>query len=180
LYHHSSTSYPDRIDALFDRLDTLHSQKQSDPTTVSADPIDYLDFSQSGNSAPCRLFGWDNPENDFTWTIGTEAYLLVSTPQNHTPLFLNVRLDSFRYDSLFEQPVIIQANDTEIARWSVKAFGHYFALIPARFCTGGELQLRFSIPEACSPREVGAADDDRQLGLRFEALWMSPADGVPV
>mgnify|MGYP003675249890 CR=1 FL=1 len=180
--NNSKSSYPDQVDGLFDRLDNLLEKKGTDSTSlvISTDPIEYLDFSKAGNSTPFRVFGWDNPENDYTWTIGTEAYLLVPTRRCHSPLLLNVRLDSFRHDSISEQPVVIEANRTEIAHWSVKNFGHYFALIPSRFCTGKELEVRFSIPEACSPREVGAADDDRQLGLRFEALWISTADGVPV
>ena len=140
----------------------------------------HINFSTKGNSWPYRLFGWGNPELSHTWTIGAEAILSIPSPAHPEALLVNARLTPLCGPGISYQTVQIEVAGTPVGEWVVHGTGHYFCIVWPRLFGKDRIDLRFAIPGARSPHEIGLNNDSRVLGLMFHDIWLSPLTSVSI
>jgi hypothetical protein len=133
----------------------------------------HLRFGDKGNAQPYQVFGWNHPEDGYTWTEGREVFLELPSASPTTDYFLNVRVAPLLAADIPAQVVEVRVGPSWIASWQIAGPGHYFALVPGRMLNARQ-ELVFYCQTACSPRTLGIGEDDRDLALRFYELWLSP------
>lgn len=159
------------------------SPTASTPATPSRAPapIEYgtiISFTKTGQSEKYRTFGWSKTEDNFTWTEGQAAGLTMMIPAAEGAVSLRMRLAALiKPPELPFQPVQVFVNDRMITEWQVASTSEFTAPIPAEFTqTPGPLNIIFRLPSATSPKNLGAGEDPRTLGIscfEFELIKSS-------
>jgi hypothetical protein len=129
---------------------------------------DVIKFGSGSGSERFRREGWSYPEQQFTWTTGQSAKLVVSIPVSDQPLTLHMRLAAFtKVPEIPWQPVDVFINGQKLVDWTVTGDPSEFtAVIPAEIAkTGGELKVELKTPKAISPKSLGVSADPRLLGV---------------
>jgi len=174
----SSSAYPTDLQHRWDRLAEVRLETAQPAPMQAVRPFpSHLRFGSGGNGADYCLFGWHNPEADFTWNSGIEAVLELPAPPTAGPYLLNLFAAPFIAGDMHRQTMELSIRGELIARWSLSYPGHYFALLFDHHLAG-TLDLVFRIPDTCSPKELGLNGDERRLGVRFHQLWLTPWEGV--
>ncbi|MCQ8279156.1 hypothetical protein NFI95_11950 [Acetobacteraceae bacterium KSS8] len=131
------------------------------------------------NVKPYLDAGWSWAETDGRWTVGPEAALDMTLPDQDRgrPLHLDLEALPFFPPHAAASPVTVTANGRQIARWLPQpGQQHFTAEIAAGDPAASVLRLRFRIEHPMSPRSVDGTADDRQLGMRFRLLRIVPAN----
>lgn len=133
-----------------------------------------LTFNKANNSAKDNcLTGFSEAEETFTWTNSHTAHMGFYIPNKDLKdMVLEYTCASFNG----KQHVILYANDKKIAEYDHNGEETKEVTIPAECIGDGELNLRFELPDAKSPKELGMSEDDRTLGLAMEKLVIDVAD----
>lgn len=133
-----------------------------------------LSFSKTENTAEgyCSS-GFSPAEEDFTWTNSKTA--------NMSFLILDEKSSDFVLEYTCipfngKQHIILYANDQKIADYNETGEETAKITIPAEYIQEGELNLRFELPDAKSPKELGMGEDARTLGLAMGKLVISAAE----
>ena len=136
-----------------------------------------IEFSAAGNSAEYQSSGWSKAEDQFTWSEGTAAKLVLPIGPAPGALTLIAKIAAFvNPPELPAQPVEVHANGTKIAEWQVGDTADFRAQIPAAATQkGGDLLLEFRTPRAFSPSAAGKGDDPRLLGIALHRIELIPA-----
>ena len=71
------------------------------------------------------------------------------------------------------QNVIIYANDHEVTKFVAKGYEEHVFTIPGEYVEDGSLYLRFELPDAVSPKDMGTGPDTRNLALSMEEITIS-------
>jgi hypothetical protein len=122
------------------------------------------------------LTGFFPPEPTGTWTDGNEATARLVVAPPGTDLVLDADVLSFG-DT--EQYAEVFANETLVEKWRFPTIpaGRQKAVIPKEAIgSSGRLVLRFVIPKPRSLRQIGAAPDDRPIGVAFSRIRISAAE----
>ena len=127
-------------------------------------------FGKGGNAHHYQVYGWSGPEEGFTWTEGLNASLLIPVETPDTDLVLKAKVSPFISNNLTNQRVIISVSDGKLGEWNVTTNGGYEIKIPKKYITGSSLLLRFELPDACSPAQLGVSEDRRRLGIAFQSI----------
>ena len=69
-----------------------------------------------------------------------------------------------------KQHIILYANDQKIADYNLTMEETNEISIPAECVKDGRLNLRFELPDAKSPKDLGKSGDVRTLGLAMKKL----------
>jgi hypothetical protein len=132
-------------------------------------------FGAGGNAASIKTSGWQKAEEQFTWTDGKQATLVIPITAVDTPVTLRMQAQGMIKEPEFPTtPVEVLANDRKIADWEVGNTAPFSAPIPPEITkAGGKLTLTFKIPKAASPKELGKGEDVRVLGMCVHNLELS-------
>jgi len=150
----------------------------SHSNTPAAPPSVYdttIDFGTRGTSASIKASGWSKPEEQFTWTEGNTATLVIPVSPTDAQVTLNMRLSGMIKEPEFPaHPVEVYVNDQKIADWQVGNTAPFSAPIPNELTkAGGKLTFTFRMPKAVSPKDLGKGEDPRVLGICVFDLELS-------
>jgi len=143
----------------------------SDAASAS-DTIARIEFTETGNSGPCKRFGWSHEEEEHTWTIGRCAELVVPLPPGERYLRLDVSLVPFVHPPrLAEQRLRIEINGRALRELALDGQDIVSVDIDVgQLADPDALCLVFNQPDAASPRSLGLSADGRVLGFGFQWL----------
>jgi hypothetical protein len=180
--------YPRYMNLLFD--DTLEARSHLDSRPSEPKPRfryeTYKEYefgtdiwlkTESAAAITPYLTGFFPPEPTGTWTNGTEATIRLVVPPPGADLVLDADVLTFGGT---EQYAEVFANETPVGKWRFPTMpaGQQRAVIPKEAIgSTRRLVLRFVIAEPRSMRQMGAAPDDRPIGLAFSRIRLSVAGG---
>jgi hypothetical protein len=140
-------------------------------------PMDASVSMSLSNPTSDRLFGpgWLYPESWGRWTLGREASLSFRAQGTGA---LRVDLISTALASATHpQNIQIFANDRHVKDWLfVDGFESKISFdLPAELI-GPEraVSLKFVLPDAISPAQLGIGDDSRELGIGLKSIYLNP------
>lgn len=128
-----------------------------------------MDFSKSDKDIAYKLNGWSSPEENFTWTEGNNANMLIPIDDVSCNLILKAKLFPFLAKDIKYQRANIYVNGEKVANWKIDKAGEYTAEIPKEIVSS-PLQISFELPDAVSPLESGVSEDPRVLALAFNEM----------
>jgi hypothetical protein len=146
-------------------------------TTATYNPGETIRFGSGGNAAQYQTWGWAEPADGFTWTVGKQASMAIPLPSsNPEPLMLEATLSPLVVaGKLDRQLVDVYANGEKIGKWVVAENGPYKAIIPARLSARDLIELRFDLPDATSPAQLGVDDNRTVLGVQVQSITLHTA-----
>ncbi len=134
-------------------------------------------FGREGNSTQYQGCGWSDHEEGWTWTDGTIAYLAIPLPGHDKDVVMKATLAPFLWEhGPAKQTVRIYADGERIGLWEADRGGEYAVRIPREYLRASTLTIRFELPDAASPSEVGSGVDPRKLGLSMKAIVFEESD----
>lgn len=133
-----------------------------------------LTFLKADNSAAdYYVSGFSHAEDAFTWTDGKTAEMeFMIMDAGSEGLVLEYESTPFNG----KQHIILYANDQIIAEYDATAEEIKEIFIAADSLIEGRLHLRFELPNAISPKELGMSEDARTLGLAMKNLVIKSAE----
>ena len=166
---------PRRLGVYCSELAISHSDMVAAGKTYMLGSI--VHFGKDGGSEPYRVRGWSATEAEATWTEQQTAILEFEGLPTGEPLLLRARINGMTNPpALPAQPTDVYVNERPLAQWKVGGeIADFFVAIPAGIVSSGRIRVEFWIPQAVSPKQVGASEDARLLGLRCFELQVSAA-----
>lgn len=133
----------------------------------------HLDIS-SPESLKYLWYGWSGPEPPSRWTDGHEAAIIFSLSEtNGTDL--RIRLAPLVAGELTEQNVNLYLNEQPLTALRLTgAETREISVSLPRDLLRTRNVLRFSLPNAFTPKALNIAEDERLLGVRVEWLEFRP------
>lgn len=137
-----------------------------------------LTFGRSGSFKPFGDGGWTVTRGaDINWTQGGEAGLRlpVADPGGDVRLQFTVR-PLLAPGRLERQRVVVRVNGQDLGEMELTEarFSTQSVDIPAEMAATGLLSVRFVLPDAVSPAELGTGEDERVLALAFMTVRLDP------
>lgn len=130
-------------------------------------------YGVDSNAADYCVIGFSGKEETFTWTDGNKANMKFYIKNEElSDMVLEYTCTSFNG----KQHVVLYANDKKIADYDHNGEETKEVTIPVECIGDGELNLRFELPDAKSPKELGMSEDSRILGLAMKKLVINVAD----
>lgn len=162
-----------RVRAELDR--TPHAQSATvSPTAPDYSLGDQLTFTDTGNATPHLKEGWSPPEPHGTWSLGPFAnFALTLAEKPAGDLLLEVSGEPFIHSGLTEQRIRVHCGHTMVAVWNARKANGFAAILFEHTIADRRVDLRFELPDAVSPAEMGTAQDARRLGFSFYTLRLS-------
>ena len=148
------------------------------PETAAPSPVAYgvkIGFGKNGEAAHFKTSGWQQAEDEFTWTDGTSAVLTMRVAPTAAPVTLKMTMAGMiKPPELVAQSVGVYVNEDKIADWQVGDPALFTASIPGEVTRkGGTLHLLLEIPKATAPKQLGVSEDPRVLGVRVFDLELA-------
>jgi arabinofuranosyltransferase len=128
---------------------------------VAKDEIIY--FSKAGLSA--QNLGWQANEEWGTWSNGSKARLALPAPDVKVNT-LHLELRAFIGGAIQCQKVMIKINGNQKSESCLSNFENNsitIPLSPADYASGKPLVIDFSLPNAMSPKSIGASSSDERM-----------------
>ena len=135
-----------------------------------------ITFGLLGNADDFLGFGWSSPMSNGCWNNGHNSSLKIKLAVPENDLLLKATLRPYIKPEVPEQQIHVLANGTEIDLWSAgKQQVHQFrAVIPKALIHSPDVEITFHLPNAVSPRSIGAGGDRRQLAILMRSLSLHP------
>lgn len=133
-----------------------------------------IEFGKNGNAAKYQVYGWNNPEDQITWTEG-ESKLLMPIPNRNSQNDFTLYAKFFPLTipgKLENQKVNIFVGNEKIGQWTVSKEGIYNVTIPKKLIAP-VLEIIFEMPNAKNPLKMAISNDDRTLGIAVNSIWLS-------
>lgn len=134
-----------------------------------------IDFTSKGDSLPYAKSGWSNPEQNFTWIDGHDAYMGLFV-KNLKGKVLRLEVEGKGIFNPVEknQKVTVFVNNVELTTWDVSSeLAMYAVKIPEKLFGTGALQIRFHIA-----KPVSLTTDPRKLGFAVRSVKLSSLFGA--
>ena len=144
-----------------------------------ASPIETLatlTFGAGGNSLPHQRRGFGDPEDGFTWSMGSSSELVLRAPPPPAGTafdhLLELRLNPMVAPGvLASQRLLVSVNGQEIGDDNLIGEGTVGYWIPSRALRpDGQLVVTLSHPGAASPKSLGFGEDGRVLGYMLRGM----------
>ena len=155
-----------------------------EPVTVSRRRPRYeygtdIRFGLLGNADDFLGFGWSSPMSNGCWNNGHSSSLKIKLDEPDTDLLLKATLRPYIRTEVPEQQIHVLANGTKIDLWSAgkQQFHQFRAVIPKALIHSPEVEIGFNLPNAVSPRSIGAGGDGRKLAVLMRSLSLHPWPG---
>jgi hypothetical protein len=139
-----------------------------------------LTFGRSGSFKPFGDGGWTVTRGDeVNWTQGHDSGLRmrVARPGGDLRMSLTIR-PLLKEGELDRQRVGIVVNGQEVTTLVLTEarFMTHDVVLPAQLVDQDTLSVRFLLPDAASPLELGTGEDDRVLAVAFLEVRFEPVD----
>lgn len=148
--------------------DSLHPSRKYTPGDV---------VKFGGDEATRNYFvrGFGDNQSSATWTVGHEAEMLFElTKGKGKNMSVEIRLPSG--STLVTQRVSVYVNDELIAELTVPPEDTLITFdIPKELTEDGVLDIKFDLPDAISPYELGVSQDERVIALAFNSMVIRTA-----
>lgn len=148
-----------------------------EPVTVSRRRPRYqygtdITFGLLGNADDFLGFGWSSPMSNGCWNNGHNSSLKIELDVPDTDLLLKASLTPYIRTKVAEQDIHVLANGAQIDLWSAgkQQVHHFRAVIPRELIHSPEMEIGFILPNAVSPRSIGAGGDGRKLAILMRSL----------
>jgi Sulfatase len=134
-------------------------------------------FGTKGNATEYQSYGWGDPGDGFTWTIGKRATMTLPLASTHPgPLSLEATLIPFVVEGKLDRQLIgVYVNGVKLNEWSATKFGRYTTTIPGELIEGGRIELRFDLPDATSVARLGIGDDQAIFAFQMISVALNKA-----
>jgi hypothetical protein len=132
----------------------------------------YLDFSAERGFPSSAVKGFSAPEPHGRWTDGGEASFACSLPAegNRTPTRMRVATTAFLFRG-HTRHVSISLNGARPIELEYVAGGETKMLeLDISALRAGPIQLRFTLPDAVSPKELGLNIDARKIAISVKSV----------
>jgi len=129
-----------------------------------------IDFGSSGVQAFLGD-GWSGPEPPYRWTDNSAAEILFAL-ENAGAASLELKMRPFLAPGRIDQQrVTVTLNGRPLANWILRDSNPltYSVSVPRDLLTKKNV-LRFELPDARSPKELGVSTDARRLGIAVERM----------
>ena len=138
-----------------------------------------ITFGLLGNADDFLGFGWSSPMSHGCWNNGHSSSLKIKLAVPETDLLLKAALRPYIRTEVPEQQIHVLTNGTKIDLWSAsrQRAHHFRAVIPKALVNSSEMEIRFHLPNAVSPRSIGAGGDGRKLAILMRSLSLHPWPG---
>jgi hypothetical protein len=141
------------------------------PPSLSVDASATITFGADGNSQKFLGTGWSRAEESFTWTDGHSAEIRFDVNPGTSPLRLIAHLNPLRYGRITRQKVRVSINGRFCCDWNVATKKDYSCDIPTNLTDNvKDFRIRFDLPNAARPLDLGISRDSRLLGVQFYSL----------
>ena len=129
-------------------------------------------FGMLGNADDFLGFGWSSPMSNGCWNNGHSSSLKIKLAVPETDLLLKATLRPYVTTQVPEQNIYIFVNGTKIDLWSAREQRvHQFrTVVPKALTRSPEMEIKFHLPNAVSPRSIGAGGDARKLAILMRSL----------
>ena len=135
-----------------------------------------ISFGIGGNAEEFPHFGWANPEEGHTWTIGVESGLALPRPRIAGAYQLVVEVAPFiDEDKVPVQRLTVVVNGGEVGNFPIREPVSIKCLVPRSLIEAGRewVSIVFRHPDAAKPTEVSESPDFRQIALSFKTVCFS-------
>jgi hypothetical protein len=126
--------------------------------------------------------GWSAPEDRHVWSNGQQASLLLEVvpPASDLELILTF-FPHVHAEALPEQRVEIFVNGRPLtSRVATEPGRTTFTMrIPRDWVSARQLEIRFGLPDAASPADLGTGGDRRELGIGLTSFRLQPVESSP-
>ena len=150
------------------RIDETEQESHYESIDLSKEQVISL-TSDNDSVNKSLLFGFGKPGTDFTWTSETRAVfgcLVEEVPEND--IRCTVDLITIYGE---KQMVTVYSNDQIVYSMElVKGDKEISFIIPKDTLETGFLWLEFELPDAVSPKAIGAGEDLRELALAIKQI----------
>jgi len=133
---------------------------------------DSISFAKGGNLEQYVVSGIVAPDSDSTWTELPEATLQFRPRPAHREVNLELTASPFLCGAkVTKQPLEIWFNGVLLAHVDVTQAGKFSARVPSALWNKSPVAtLRFHLPNATAPAQLGLSGDPRLLGLSISRL----------
>jgi hypothetical protein len=142
--------------------------------------ISHIVFGTTGNSGPCLIDGWADPEAGYTWAIGNSSSLKLPCRADAGGLLLTLSVWPFvRAPALCAQRLTVSVNRMMIASFRLTSESRVQCPVPAAVLAGRQtIDIEFLHPDAARPTNLVRGDPDlRELAVAFRQISLYWADG---
>lgn len=136
-----------------------------------------LRFGKNGTADAFMGPGWGKfGQQKFRWTVGHRASLYLPVTEPGNDLLLEATFAPYLWEKkVRKQTVHVLANGNKIGEWraTAKKLHIFSATIPKELVDSREIAIDFHLPDAVSPRSIGAGSDVRRLALAMYKARLS-------
>ncbi len=150
----------------------VDSYAEIETNTEKENIIYELSFKKENTAGKYIVKGFSDNENDFTWTNGNIAEILLNVQETNSDLQLIMEYGVYTG----KQRVIVSVNENMVEDYIAASEETKSFIIPAEYVLDGVLRLTFELPDAVSPQSRGEGNDMRRLGLAMKTLKLSAID----
>jgi len=140
---------------------------------------DQVDVGLVGSGGRYLKTGWSAPDDRHVWSNDHSADLLLTVEPTETDLHLAVDLiPHVNGEALPSQRVEILVNGRKALTWvgEEQSKQRLEATLPAEWVDSSQLHIRFVLPDAASPAELGTGGDQRLLGIALIGFQLRQLD----
>ncbi|WP_201693851.1 hypothetical protein [Paraburkholderia hiiakae] len=126
--------------------------------------------------------GFSSPEEQGSWTDGKESAFHCQMPDHATDYPESVRISGFAFvPGSHIQHVSVSVNGAEAKEFVFDSLKPDTSIVVAVPKGGGStIQIKFFLPNAVSPSEMGLSPDSRKLGFYVKSIQLLKGDGQPI
>lgn len=126
-----------------------------------------ISFASAGNSLAYLGGGWAQPEDNFTWGIGSESHLIFPHLKMGDEYILTLDVIPFVHRSeLASQRLIVSVNDVVVGSTALSRPTLLAYRIPASLARRSDrMMVTLQHPDAARPQDLGNSGDDRPLAF---------------
>lgn len=134
-----------------------------------------IQFTEGGSGSTALAKGWWDSEAWGTGSVGKEAEVILRPSADVSAVSLET--NTFLTQAHPRQAMEIRINDIQVLGASLTTASNTFditlpAEVRASIAREGFMRLKFNLPLAISPRELGMGDDERELAIGLLGLTL--------
>lgn len=133
-----------------------------------------IEFGRNGNFLSFYPEGFGHEDSaGHTWNDGYTAKLQFQTVAPVESAILRVSVDPFVAEELPSQDLSVYLNGLWIGFSRIRSAAVVPCTIGTRYIVPGQNLLAFVMPNAASPKEIGAGSDVRRLAFAFRQISLT-------